>query len=80
MLDLMAFNARKTARADEFKLWQDGSHAMDCWSAEFKRQKLDYIHNNPVRAMWVTEPRHYLFSSALDYAGEKGLVEVELIL
>ena len=79
LIDLMAFNARKTGRADEFKLWQDGSHAMDCFSTSFTKQKLDYIHNNPVRAMWVDRPEEYLFSSARDYCGIKGLVNVELI-
>ena len=42
-------------------------------------QKLDYIHNNPVKAMLVEEPQHYIFSSANDYCGEKGLVEIDFL-
>ena len=34
---------------------------------------------NPVRAEIVTEPHHYLYSSALNYAGEKGLLDVLFI-
>ncbi len=41
--------------------------------------RLNYIHNNPVKAMIVEEPEHYLFSSARDYSGVKGLVEIELM-
>lgn len=44
-------------------------------------QRLEYIHNNPVKAGIVLEPHHYVYSSgsAIDYAGGKGLVEVEFI-
>jgi len=37
---------------------------------------MDYIHNNPVKAGWVDEPPHYLYSSARDYAGGKGLIDI----
>ncbi len=42
-------------------------------------EKLDYIHNNPVKALLVEEPEYYVFSSARDYCGQKGLVEIELM-
>ena len=42
-------------------------------------QKLDYIHNNPLKEGFVDQAEHYLYSSARDYAGEKGLLELELI-
>jgi REP element-mobilizing transposase RayT len=80
LLDRMAFMARKTKRTDHFKLWQDGSHAMDIFTIDFLQQKVDYIHNNPVRNGLVDLPEHYRFSSARDYfTEEKGLVDIELI-
>jgi putative transposase len=42
-----------------------------CSEKQF-RTKLDYIHNNPVRAGLVSEPDHYEFSSAIDWLGEGG--------
>ena len=42
-------------------------------------QKLAYIHNNPVEAGIVDEPESYLYSSARDYAGRKGLLDIEFI-
>ncbi|WP_370996464.1 hypothetical protein [Mucilaginibacter sp. RCC_168] len=42
-------------------------------------QKLDYIHNNPVKTGIVTMPEHYLYSLAVNYAGEDGLMEVILL-
>jgi len=41
--------------------------------------KLNYIHENPVRAGWVEEPEHYLYSSARNYAGLNALLEIERI-
>jgi hypothetical protein len=34
---------------------------------------------NPVRAGLVREPEHYLYSSAADYAGGKGITEIDLL-
>lgn len=42
-------------------------------------QRLDYIHNNPVRAGIVRNLEDYLYSSAVDYSGEKGLLEITYI-
>jgi len=50
----------------------------DCKSgtAGFFRQKLDYIHNNPVRAGIVDKAEEYRYSSARDFYGVKGLIEL----
>ncbi|WP_129714707.1 transposase [Pedobacter sp. SYP-B3415] len=67
------------SRRGGYKVWQDGYHAIDLFSDKFVRQKLDYLHDNPVRAGIVFEPHSYVMSSAIDYAGGKGLLPVELI-
>ena len=46
---------------------------------KFILQKLDYIHENPVRAEIVANPVDYLYNSARDYAGEKGLVDIDFV-
>ena len=40
-------------------------------------QKLEYIHGNPVRRGYVDDPVHWRYSSARNYAGLEGLIEVE---
>jgi hypothetical protein len=43
-------------------------------------QKLDYIHNNPVTAGFVTEPWHWFYSSASDYyTSKQGLLKLQLL-
>ena len=39
-------------------------------------QKLDYLHNNPVEEGLVFRAEQYVYSSAIDYAGEKGLLDI----
>ena len=76
LLDRFEFAGRYNKKIEFYKFWQDGNEPKDVYSAEFLEQMIDYIHNNPVRAGWVNEPHHYKYSSAIDYAGEKGLIEV----
>ena len=42
-------------------------------------QKLSYIHNDPVKAGIVDNPEEYRYSSARDYCGQKGLLNIEKI-
>lgn len=67
-------------RVSKYKVWQDGNHPKHLMSSKFMLEKLDYLHYNPVEAEIVDEPEHYLYSSARDYAGRRGLIEVELLV
>src|ERR1700761_1113235 len=65
---------------EQYQFWQQGNNPIELWSNEGIDQKLDYLHNNPVTAGWVDEPEHYLYSSARDYAGGKGLIDILLMV
>ena len=62
-----------------YQFWQKGNHPIELESPKWINQKIDYIHLNPVRNGLVEAPEHYLYSSAGDYMGKKGLLEVEVI-
>lgn len=79
LLHRFEFNAKLNPKVRHYKLWQHGNEAKELISNSFIDQKLNYIHQNPVRAEWVDEPEHYLYSSARDYAGGTGLIQVELL-
>ena len=79
MLELFAKACRHLKREQEFKVWQDGYHGEEIVSNKFIYQKLNYIHNNPVKDKIVEKPEDYLFSSARNYAVLDSLLEVELI-
>jgi REP element-mobilizing transposase RayT len=63
-----------------FKVWQNGYHAVSIESPKFVRQKLNYIHKNPVVDRIVDQPWEYVFSSARDYIGVEGLVKVQCLV
>ena len=39
--------------------------------------RVDYIHENPVRAGCVEVPEEYLYSSARNFSGRRGLIEID---
>ena len=80
MLDRFEFRARNDKRIKQYKFWQDGSDEQLIFSIDYLNQKLNYIHNNPVVAEYVNSPEAYRYSSAVDYAGGKGLLNIELII
>ena len=60
----------------QYQLWQEGSHPQQIRDDEMMRQKLEYMHNNPVERGYVDDPLHWRYSSARNYAGQAGLVSV----
>jgi putative transposase len=64
-------------RIKNYKVWQDTSHPILLDSNYLIDQKITYIHQNPVRALIVQNDFDYLFSSATDFAGTKGMVNIE---
>lgn len=67
------------ANNQQYQFWRQDNHPIELWSQEIIHQKLDYIHNNPVKSGFVIEAKDYKYSSAVDYCGGKGLVDVILL-
>jgi putative transposase len=53
----------------EYKVWEDNYNAKEVFSPEFLRQKMEYMHNNPLQPHWnlVDRPEDYIWSSARFY-------------
>ncbi|MEG9327833.1 transposase [Salinimicrobium catena] len=66
-------------RNQKYKVWQDGYHAEHLFSSKFIQQKLKYIHYNPVKERIVDRPEDYLYSSARNYVGLQGELEVVIL-
>jgi REP element-mobilizing transposase RayT len=57
--------------------WNEGYHGEEINSKSFYESKLDYIHQNPVKARIVEKEEEYLYSSCADYYGTRqGLLEL----
>lgn len=80
MLFMFKRAAIKHKRNTEYQFWIHENHAENIFSDSFISQKIEYIHNNPVRAKIVQHPEEYLYSSARNYAGlEPMLRNVEIL-
>lgn len=73
--------SKSLKKIEKFHLWQSCSSPLhiDADQPSLLLDKIDHIHENPVRERIVELPENYLFSSARDYAGLKGLVKVQVI-
>ena len=76
LIDRCGFLAANDRKITYFKLWQEGSYIETISTYSFYEQKLNYIHMNPVRQEITELPEEYLYSSARNYMGRKGLLDV----
>jgi REP element-mobilizing transposase RayT len=60
----------------EYQMWQEGNEPKQIQNDDMMWQKLEYAHNNPVERGYVDEPIHWRYSSARNYAGQRGLIDV----
>ena len=77
LLNRLRFSKRAHKTDREYQFWQEGVHAELLWNEALMREKLDYIHFNPVKRGYVDKPEHWRYSSARNYAGETGLIPVD---
>jgi len=80
MLPLFKQAGKINSRNSNYQFWQQDNHPIELSSHEMMDQRLEYIHNNQVKAGIVEKAEDYLYSSAIDYfTGRKGLLEIEFL-
>jgi putative transposase len=77
MLDIFKKAAESNSKHQQYQFWQNQYHPVELTDSKRQERCLAYFHKNPVKAGIVGEAEHYLYSSALDYAGGKGLLAVK---
>ena len=57
----------------EYQFWKRNPLSVYCYSTTVTEQKLDYIHNNPIKEKWnlASLPEDYFYSSARFYLHNK---------
>ena len=79
MLKLFKSAGKVNSNNSAYQSWRQGNKPVELFSNEVFDQKLRYIHMNPVESGIVENPEEYLHSSARDYAGVKGLLDIEFL-
>jgi len=70
MLNKFSYEAKRSGRTTNYKLWQDGFHPVILDTSEKLTQRLNYIHYNPIESGFVAEERDWVNSSYLAYEEE----------
>ncbi|HPF65440.1 transposase [Lentimicrobium sp.] len=79
LLKLLSSKQSKHDKGNKFQVWQPGNHAKVLYSNRFIYEKLNYIHQNPVKDLIVEKPEDYLFSSARNYAELSSFLDVVVL-
>ena len=80
ILDQLAFYKKAHKKDSQYQLWQEGYQPKLIQSGKMMREKIEYIHNNPIKRGYVNENWHWRYSSARDYKGLKGLIDIEMFV
>lgn len=62
-----------------YQVLAKGSHPILLYSPKVIRQKMGYIHANPIEQGWIEKPEDYWYSSALYYKEMRGPLKVDIL-
>jgi putative transposase len=78
MMNIFSFAGKSNNNNKDLQFWKQDYHPIELNTTEKIKQRLNYLHENPVRSGLVWEPWHYKYSSAIDYyTTEHGLLKIE---
>jgi len=75
-LTILRLLKRYHKKDSTYQFWQEGFHPQQIMSEKMMMQKIDYIHNNPVKRGFVDCSEYWRYSSARNYLGMGGLIPV----
>ena len=70
--------AEKNSNNTIHQFWRQNNQPIEMSHSNLLRQKLNYIHNNPLVSGLVRKAEYYSYSSAIDYSGGKGLIDIRM--
>jgi len=81
LMHMFTYYARHNSNNRNLQFWQQDNHPFALSTDKMIWQKVDYIHNNPVRAGIVDKPEDYIYSSARNYRNnnKECLIEIDLL-
>jgi REP element-mobilizing transposase RayT len=69
--------AKKKSNSSKYQFWQHHNQPVELWSESVIKQKIDYIHNNPVKSGFVTNPVDWKYSSARNFQDDHTVLEID---
>lgn len=78
LLNQLSYYKKKHKTCSNYQVWQESFHPKEILTDEILQQKVDYIHFNPVKRGYVSEPEYWRYSSAsYYYLNKQGPVRVD---
>ncbi len=77
ILEQLRFYKKSHKKDREYQVWQEGIQPKLIQSDSMMMTNINYAHNNPIKRGYVDNASHWRYSSARDYEGSCGLIEVE---
>lgn len=76
ILEQLMFYKKAHKKDRSYQFWQEGAHPELIQDEDMMRQKVDYIHQNPVKRGYIDRASHWRYSSARNYEGDFGLIDI----
>ncbi len=67
----------KNATTTKYQFWQHHNKPIELWSENVIKQKIDYIHNNPVLSGLVINAEDWKYSSARNFQGDNTVLLID---
>ena len=77
MLESFEMAGNQKTNVSNRQLWQHHNKPIELWSEKVIKQKIDYIHNNPVESGFVTRPEDWKYSSARNFMDDHTVLDID---
>ena len=78
MLWMFQRAGQRNSNNQTYQFWQQHNQPIELSTTSYAIDSaIDYIHENPIKAGFADKAENYPYSSAVDFAGGKGLVKIE---
>ncbi|AFU67263.1 transposase, IS200 family [Psychroflexus torquis ATCC 700755] len=78
LLFMMERAGKTKSNVKQHQFWQQHNQPVELWSEKVIQQKINYIHNNPVKSGFVTNPIDWKYSSARNYQDDQTVLEIDI--
>ena len=77
ILWMMERAGKKNSNVSKRQFWQQHNKPIELWTGKVIKQKIDYLHNNPVEQGFVTDPVDWKYSSERNYADDETILKID---
>ncbi|MBI5541859.1 MAG: transposase [Bacteroidia bacterium] len=77
LMMIFKYHAKFNKRNKDLQFWTQENHAVELSNNDMIESRVNYIHQNPVKAGIVQNEYDYLYSSARNFAGLDSVIEID---